>query len=137
MDGGHALRRSVDDAREELGPGAKRAVDGGFAAELPDVRAVMQDGYLEIEPVSRGDRPAELRLVDAEEVHERVRRVERLARVREDSADLRERLDDEHARHDGAGGEGPPQPPLAPPYAPWTHHSLARPPPRPALHHHL
>ena len=44
------------------------------------------------------DRAAELRLVDAEEVHERARRVEGLARVREDAADLRERLEDEHAR---------------------------------------
>ena len=53
---------------------------------------------LEIEAVARRHGAAELRLVDAEEVHERARGVERLARVGEDAADLRERLDDEHAR---------------------------------------
>ena len=97
-----------------------------LALELPHVRAVVKDGDLEIEPVARRDRAAELRLVDAEEVHERARRVEGLARVGEDAADLRERLEDEHPRHDGPRREVPLEPGLAHGHALVADDALAR-----------
>ena len=44
---------AVDDAREQLGARAERAVDRRLALELPDVGAVVDDAHLEIEPVAR------------------------------------------------------------------------------------
>ena len=101
------------DAREEASAwGAERAVDERFAFELPDVGPMVQHAHLEIETVPRRDGPAELRRVDAEEVHERIGRVERITRVREETADLRERLEDQDAGHDGAPREMPEEPRL-------------------------
>src|ERR1700733_9615603 len=108
----HRLRRSderarpsavaVDDAREELALRAKRTVDGRLAFELPHVRPMMDDRDLEVETIAGGDRTAKLRLVDTQEVHERASGVEGLAGVREDPAELRQRLEDEDAGHDRA-----------------------------------
>src|ERR1700687_2516371 len=84
------LPLAVDDAREKIGARAERAVDRRLAAKLPYVRAVVGDRDFEIQPIAGRDDPTELRLVDAEEVHERARRVERLGRVGKDPPDLRE-----------------------------------------------
>src|SRR5262245_56241757 len=84
---------AVDDAREELALRAEGSIDARLAAELPDVGPVMHDRDLEIEAIPRNDGPAELRLVDPEEVEEAPRLVERLARVGQDAADLSQRFD--------------------------------------------
>jgi hypothetical protein len=64
------------------------------------VRAVAPPRDFEIEPIAGRDRTAELRLVDAQKVHERIGGVERLGCVREDAAYLRERFENEHPGHD-------------------------------------
>src|SRR6185436_4590294 len=75
---------AIHDRREELPLGAERAVDAGLAAELPDVGAVVEHLDVEVEAVPGRHRVPELRLVDAEEEHQVVGRVERLRRVGED-----------------------------------------------------
>src|SRR5258706_5391707 len=76
---GWTSRIAIDDAREELRLGRERTLDERFAVELPNVRFLLEDGHVEIEPVARDDRPAEFRFVDSEKIHQRLR-VERLAR---------------------------------------------------------
>ncbi len=66
---------------------------------------MVHDLAVQVEPITWHHGVAELRLVDAQEEHEIRRRVEGLGGVSEDAADLREGLEDEHARHDGAMGE--------------------------------
>src|SRR5436190_1585763 len=66
---------------------------------------VMNDLHMQIEPVARHHRVTELRLVDAEEIHEARLGIEGVRDVREDSPDLSQRFQNEHARHDGAARE--------------------------------
>ena len=82
------------------------------------------------------DRTPELRLVDSEEVHQRARGVERLGRVGEDAADLRERLEDEHSGHDRPRREVPLKPRLSHRHALVADDPLARHHLRHTVHQH-
>ncbi len=62
----------------------------------------MDDADLQIETIAWNHRTPKLGLVDAEEIHERIGRIEGFRRVRQNAADLREGLHDEDTGHDGA-----------------------------------
>jgi len=96
------VMRVIDDAREELALRAERAFDGRFAAQFPDVGAVLNHLDVEIEPVAGGDRVAKLGFVDAQEVHQAGGRIEGLGGIGQDAADLCQGFDDQNARHDRA-----------------------------------
>ena len=90
----------------------------------------------QVELVAGRDGAAKLGFVDAEEIHQTRRRVERLARVGQDAADLRERFDDEHPGKNGAAGEMPGAPPLVVADHLVPGDALAGDELRHAIHHH-
>ena len=78
---------------------------GRLATELPDVGSVVNHLDEEVEAISRHDGVAEFRFVDAQEVHQTIRRVEGIGSICEYAADLGQGFDDEYARHDRSIGE--------------------------------
>src|SRR5580658_5412315 len=101
---------SIENAREELSLRAERPVYTRLSLQLPDICPVVNDRDFEVKPIPGSDRAAELGLVDAEEIHERIACVEGLAGVGENASDLCERLEDQDAGQDGASREVPEEP---------------------------
>ena len=74
------LRGSVDDRRAAARLARTACRRRSLRRELPHVRAVVHDLDVQIEPVARHDRVAELRFVDAEKIHEARLGIEGLGR---------------------------------------------------------
>src|SRR5687767_701601 len=95
---------AVGDDAHDVGLGGELALDVRLAVHLLDAAADAQRGDGDGERVAGHDRPAEARVVYAAEEDElRLAPLDLLERV--DRADLRHRLDDEDAGHDGRAGE--------------------------------
>ena len=86
-----------DDAEDELALGRELLTDVGGRLRQCDAAATPAQGDLQPQAVARHDLPAKLRVVDAAQVHARLRR--RLAVAHENRGHLRERLDHQHRGH--------------------------------------
>ena len=97
-DFGLALRR-VGDHRREIGLGRDLAVEQGAAGKFAHARPLLNEFDLEPEQATRLNRNAELRAFDRHEIDELAGPGKAEGLDCQDSGGLRQRFDDQHARH--------------------------------------
>src|SRR5262245_16077908 len=90
---------------QDLALRAELPGNAGVSLHFPHLGSMMNGLDGEIEKVARHDGVPESGLVDTEKKYGLRRVVDRIGKPGEDSADLRQRLENEYARHDGAPGE--------------------------------
>ena len=83
------------------------AVDLGDTVEPPEVSAPLDELDAQHELIARPHRLLEARLLDTDEIENPDAFFRRSGFVREHSARLGQRFDDQHARHHGVAGEVP------------------------------
>src|SRR5690606_13563409 len=97
---GRSGRRRIRDHRGEARLGRELAADDCPPRELAHAGALLDEFDLEVEQHARLDRRTELRALDRHEIDELAGAGEAERFDREYAGCLRQRLDDQHARHD-------------------------------------